>query len=222
MKALLLAAGQGKRMQPLSLITPKPLLCIGKYRLIEHHLINLAKAGFTEVLINLHYRSQDFAKILGNGENYNLNITYIYEPNPGLEAGGTIINAKQFLDNNPFLMISSDIFTSYNFKNLKTLNPEIAHLLLIDNNQSNDFNFINGRITSKGSLSYANIGVFNPTAFDNWPENCKITLSTLINYQLKNNQTINAEIIGKNTMWHNVSTPQQLASLNAKYQTATG
>ena len=221
MKALLLAAGQGKRMQPLSLITPKPLLFIGKYRLIEHHLINLAKAGFTEVLINLHYRSQDFAKILGNGENYNLNITYIYEPNPGLEAGGTIINAKQFLGNNPFLMISSDIFTNYDFAKLKNMNPHTAHLVLI-NNGKQVFNFIDGKITNKGNLDYANIGVFNPTAFDNWPENCKITLSTLITHQLKNNQTINAEIIGKTTVWHNVSTPQQLANLNAKYQTATG
>ena len=221
MKVLLLAAGQGKRMLPLSLTTPKPLLYVGKYRLIEHHLIKLAKAGFKDVLINLNYKSQDFPKALGCGRKYNLKITYSYEKS-GLEAGGTIITSRDFFDQKPFLMISSDIFTSYNFKNLKTLNPEIAHLLLIDNNQSNDFNFINGKTTSKGSLSYANIGVFNPTAFSDWPQNCKIKLSYLLNYYLTKNKHLDAEIIKKPTIWHNVSNPTQLKSLNEKYQAVTG
>ena len=212
MKVLLLAAGKGQRMQPDSLNTPKPLLFCGKHRLIEHHLYNLAKAGYREVFINLSYRSQDFYPILGNGSKYKLKIHYVFEPTGGYEAGGTIINSLSYFGKEQFLMISADIYTNLDLKPLQQLRPKIAHLLLTQAD-SGLFNFKNNQITGPGNYNYASIGVFNPAAFIGWPKQCKIKLKDILLTHLKNNTTLDASLLPENNIWHNITTHQQLKTV---------
>ncbi|MDH5766858.1 MAG: sugar phosphate nucleotidyltransferase, partial [Gammaproteobacteria bacterium] len=103
MKAMILAAGRGERLKPLTNITPKPLLQVGPYKLIEYHLHKLARAGFKDVIINIAWLGEQISNTLGDGTNYNLNIHYSDEGTQALETGGGIFNALSLLGNEPFL-----------------------------------------------------------------------------------------------------------------------
>ena len=214
MQVILLAAGRGMRMMPLTLDCPKPLLYYGKYRLIEYNLFNLAKSGFKKVLINVSYRSQDFLPILGYGEKYNIEIEYIFEPLPGFETGGTVINALEHFNHEPFLMLSSDIYHNYELTQLKTLKPKFAHLVLVPPDKHNfkgDFNLKNNEITGPGPYSYANIGVFNPAIFNNWPKKCRIPLKQILSPIVANKeQTITGSVFATKYYWKNLSRPEDL------------
>ena len=210
MKALLLAAGQGQRMRPHSLHTPKPLMYYGKYRLIEYNLFNLAKAGFKEVFINLSYRSQDFYPILQDGAKYNLKITYIFEPTGGLEAGGTIASNIDLFNNESFLMLSSDLYTNFDLSYFKTLKPQIAHIL-VKPTTNGLFTIKNNNLSNAGNdHDYANIGVFNPKAFVKWPKNCKIKLGIMFNQMLQQNLIINTSTLPSNNIWQNITNYNQI------------
>lgn len=222
MQVILLAAGYGKRMRPLSLSCPKPLLYCGKHRLIEYHLYKLGQTNFSEVFINVNYRSQDFIQVLGNGSNYGVKISYLFEAQP-LEAGGTLINAIPKLQPQPFLVISSDIYTDFDFATLKSkANISHAHLLLTPPKQhsfSGDFDYQpkNNTLSYPGKYTYANIGVFNPEIFTNWPKSTKIPLINILKPNLKQ---ITATAISSNTTWHNIGNPTQLQQLDKQLKSA--
>lgn len=141
MKAMLLAAGLGTRMRPLTDHTPKPLLPVNGTPLIEHHLRRLAAAGFCEVVINHAWLGQQIEHVLGDGARFGLHIRYSPESEP-LETGGGIFRALPLLGSQPFAVINSDIWTDYPFEQLRSRCPDGVHLVLIDNpshNPAGDF-----------------------------------------------------------------------------------
>jgi MurNAc alpha-1-phosphate uridylyltransferase len=144
MKAMILAAGRGKRMGALTKNCPKPLLRYGEYCLIEHQILALAKAGFNEIIINVSYLADMIIKTLSDGSQYGVCIHYSYEPEDGgLETGGGVVQALPLLGDKPFLLTSADIVTDFPYETLKKQKGDL-HLVLVDNpdhHQSGDFGF---------------------------------------------------------------------------------
>lgn len=163
MKAMILAAGRGERMRPLTDHTPKPLLQVGSHRLIEYHLLHLAKSGFEEVVINVAWQGQQIIDTLGDGSAYGLNIQYSNEGQQALETGGGIVNALPLLGDEPFLVINADIWTDYPLGSIKNQSlPGLAHLILIPNPQHNpegDFYINNGWLALHGKERYTFSGM---------------------------------------------------------------
>jgi MurNAc alpha-1-phosphate uridylyltransferase len=148
MNAMILAAGRGERLKPVTDSLPKPLIPIHGKAVIAYHLENLAKAGFEEVVINLAYLGEKIQKTLGNGNAFGLKIIYSWEKEGGLETGGGIFNALPLLGNEPFVTINADIFTDFDFNDLKKVTlpstcvnlnapPILAHLILVPNPNPN-------------------------------------------------------------------------------------
>ena len=179
MKAMILAAGKGERMRPLTLHTPKPLVQAGGKRLIEYHLEALAKAGFTDVVINHAWLGQQIESYLGDGAQFGVRIRYSPEGEP-LETGGGIFQALALLGDEPFLVVNGDIWTDYDFARLKQPLWGLAHLVMVDNpahNPGGDFTLYgDGRLRSERPapgdggqrLTFAGIGVYRPSLFDDW------------------------------------------------------
>lgn len=216
MKVMILAAGRGLRMQPLTNHIPKPLLCIRNEPLIVHMIKNLAKHGFTDIVINISHLADQFPAVLGNGEKYNVNIQYSYEPEV-LETGGGIIKALPLLGNEPFLVVSSDIWTNYPFSQLRNSlkNDVLAHIVLVPNpsfHPTGDFGLENGRLSYEYLPKYTNgnIGVFSPTLFKNI-EPQFIRLFHLLTPTI-NDKQISGEIYEGE--WDNIGTVEQLKRLN--------
>jgi MurNAc alpha-1-phosphate uridylyltransferase len=189
MKAMILAAGRGERMRPLTDTCPKPMLKVLGIPLIEYHIRHLAEVGITDIVINHAWLGELIVDYLGDGSKWLVNITYSHETEGALETAGGIINALPLLmgnDNNedePFLIVNGDIFTNFDFTQLPVLAAEhSAHLCLIKNpkhNLSGDFQLksgllvnINNKDTLALSLSaqfetytYSGIGLFRPSFF---------------------------------------------------------
>ncbi len=187
MKAMLLAAGRGERLRPLTDHTAKPLLKAGAYSLIEHHLHNVQQAGIRHVVINTCWQADKIANQLGSGYRYGLNIQYSYEP-VALETAGGIANALPLLGDQPFLVISADVWTDFALPILITSDdPDNSpsdnesrgsrqsrtQLVLVSNpphNPAGDFGLENEIISSKNNgqtYTYSGIGVFDPALFRN-------------------------------------------------------
>ncbi|MDX1300546.1 MAG: sugar phosphate nucleotidyltransferase, partial [Pseudomonas sp.] len=132
MKAMILAAGKGERLRPLTLHTPKPLVRVAGVPLIEYHLRALAAAGFTEVVINHAWLGQQIEDYLGDGSRFGLSIAYSAEAEP-LETGGGIFQALPLLGDQPFALINGDIFTDYPLAELRRPLTGLAHLVLVAN-----------------------------------------------------------------------------------------
>ena len=132
MKAMILAAGKGERLRPLTLHTPKPLVCVGGVPLIEYHLRALAVAGFTEIVINHAWLGQQIEDHLGDGSRFGVRIQYSAEGEP-LETGGGIFKALPLLGDKPFAVVNGDIWTDYSFAGLRMPLTGLAHLVLVDN-----------------------------------------------------------------------------------------
>ncbi|HED35757.1 MAG TPA: nucleotidyltransferase family protein [Gammaproteobacteria bacterium] len=171
MKAIILAAGRGERMRPLTDSTPKPLIMAGRKRLIEYHLNNLANAGFRDVVINVAWLGQKIMDTLGSGDRYNLNIVYSDEGDQALETGGGIYNALPLLGPR-FLVINGDIWTDYPLETLRNINLKAkAHLVLVNNpehNSGGDFALSAGRLTDMKSdkYTYSGMGVYTAAFFE--------------------------------------------------------
>ncbi len=170
MKAMILAAGQGTRLHPLTLSTPKPLLKVGEKSLIEYHIIALKAAGIEEIVINYSYLGELFEALLGTGEDYGVRLHYSSEPKGGLETGGGILNALAYLSDAPFLVVNADVYTNFNFSSLPKELDGLAHLVLVTNpehNASGDFSLENRRVKNANSnnLTYSGIGVYSPKLF---------------------------------------------------------
>lgn len=144
MKAMILAAGEGRRMRPLTLTTPKPLLKVGEMTLIEHQLWRLKKAGIDDVVINVSYLGEQIIKKLGDGKKYNIHIEYSIESEP-LETGGAIYKARSLLGTQPFILVNSDAWMEPDYSTLKAFplnETDQAVLLFVENpahNRHGDF-----------------------------------------------------------------------------------
>jgi len=167
MKAMLLAAGRGERMRPLTDRCPKPLIPVRGRPLIEWHLRALARAGVQEVVINLSWLGAVIRDALGDGAPHGVRIRYSEEGEPPLETGGGIHRALPLLGDDPFLVVNGDVFTDVDLGALQLPPGSLAHLVLVPNpahNPGGDFDLQGGRIQTAGGerLTYSGIGVFDP------------------------------------------------------------
>ncbi len=213
---MILAAGRGERMRPLTDATPKPLLMAGSKRLIEWQIASLVHAGVQRIVINHAWLGSQFQTALGDGARYGCTLLYSAE-SPALETAGGIARALPLLGDTPFIVVSGDIYTDFNYACLQThATTDSAHLVLVTNpdyNANGDMGLENGGIApqSEQKFTYANIGVFHPEIFKKLdPQQAKKLFPWL--YAQSASGALTGELF--HGAWHNVGTPQQLATLN--------
>lgn len=170
MKAMILAAGKGERLRPLTLHTPKPLVRAGGVPLIEYHIRALAEAGFSELVINHAWLGEQIEAYLGDGSALGVQIRYSPEGEP-LETGGGIHRALPLLGEEPFLVVNGDIWTDYSFHGLRRRLNGLAHLVLVDNpahHPGGDFTLVDGLVRDdlSAALTYSGIAVLSPELFE--------------------------------------------------------
>jgi MurNAc alpha-1-phosphate uridylyltransferase len=178
MRAMILAAGRGERLRPLTDTTPKPLIKVGGRSLIEHHLENLAQTGFREVVINLAHLGDTIRDTLGNGSTWGLNIHYSQEPPGALDTGGGIGQALPLLGESPFAIINGDVYSQYPLARLRAIKCSHAHLVLVPNpghNPDGDFILQGGHIKAdaepneQARFTFSGISVYHPRFFASAP-----------------------------------------------------
>jgi MurNAc alpha-1-phosphate uridylyltransferase len=220
MKAMILAAGRGERMRPLTDHMPKPLLEVGGKPLIVWHLERLAKAGFKEVVINHAHLGEQIEQALGNGAQWGLHIQYSHEK-IALETAGGIANALPLLTENvngnePFLVVNGDTYTEVDFAPLKLLPNNLAHLVLVDNppqHPNGDFAIKNGLLQNEGlqKLTFSGVGVYHPTLFAGIVCGEPAKLAPLLRVAIAENRATAEYYRG---MWHDIGTPERLTNLD--------
>jgi MurNAc alpha-1-phosphate uridylyltransferase len=216
-KAMILAAGRGERMRPLTDHTPKPLLRVGGKPLIVHHLENLARAGMETVIINLDHLGEQIQRSLGQGERFGLAIHYSWEPPGALETGGGIFQALGQLGAGPFVVVNGDVWTDYPFECLPRTPRGLAHLVLVDNpphHPTGDFGFVAGRVTSTEGpqLTFSGIGVYRPELFTDCAGG-RFKLAPLLRQAMAQGRVTGEHYRGR---WRDVGTPARLRALDAE------
>jgi N-acetyl-alpha-D-muramate 1-phosphate uridylyltransferase len=175
MHAMILAAGRGERLRPLTDHLPKPLIEVGGKPLIGHHLERLAAAGFKQVVINLGWLGDKLPQMLGDGERWGLTIRYSQEPPGALETAGGIRHALELLGPDPFLVIAGDILCDFPLATLRGHQPPgLAHLIMVDNpphHPDGDFGLAGDRIeaSAQARLTFSGIAVYRPELFADLP-----------------------------------------------------
>jgi len=170
MRALILAAGRGERLRPLTDHTPKPLLEAGGRPLIEHTISALARAGFTELVVNLAHLGEQIQARLGDGSRLGVSIAYSHEGEEALETGGGIFNALPLLGDGPFAVVNGDLATDFPFERLRGHPRGLAHLALVPNphhHPKGDFALADGTLSATGEPrhTFSGIGVYRPGLF---------------------------------------------------------
>ena len=219
MKVMILAAGRGERMGNLTQNCPKPLLKVKGRCLIDWHLIKLCDAGFKDVVINVAYLSKEIIEFVGDGSKWGLNIS-ISEEEQALETAGGIKQAIKYLGDEPFAVINADIFSDYNYKNLKNRsleNKRMGHLVLVNNPEHNpkgDFGIMDDGIltmNSERSLTFSGIAIYDPKFFSELAEGNKIKLAPILETAI-NKKCIQGELF--DGLWSDVGTPERLNMIN--------
>jgi N-acetyl-alpha-D-muramate 1-phosphate uridylyltransferase len=220
MKAMILAAGRGERMRPLTDFTPKPLLKVGGKPLIVWHLERLAKAGFKEVVINHAHLGQQIEDALKDGVEWGLHIQYSPEK-VALETAGGIANALHLLTENgkhvePFLVVNGDTFTEVDFTKLHLDAGNLAHLVLVDNppqHPNGDFAIENGMLKNTGEkmLTFSGVGVYHPDLFTEVEIDQPAKLAPLLRKAIEGHAATAEYYRG---VWHDIGTPQRLHDLD--------
>ena len=219
MKAMILAAGLGERMRPLTDFTPKPLLKVGAKPLIVWHLERLAQAGFKEVVINHAHLGGQIEQALGNGSLWSMHIEYSPEQQ-ALETAGGIANALPLLGEQPFLVVNGDIYTEIDFAPLAnlahSLSPNLAHLLMVDNppqHPQGDFAIVDGRLSESGAakLTFSGVGVYHPSLFASVGRGQAAKLAPLLREAMAKQLATASYYDG---VWHDIGTPERLHNLD--------
>ena len=215
MRAMILAAGRGERMRPLTDHTPKPLLDVGGKPLIQYHIEALRDAGFRELVVNHAHLGQQIVERLGDGAQLGVHIDYSPEPEGALETGGGIKHALPLLGGQPFLVINGDIWTDYPYQQLYREPEGLAHLVLIDNpahNPTGDFQLNGLRVAAEGKrkLTFSGIGLYQPGLFADSADGA-FPLAPLLRRAMHAGQVSGEYYQGR---WLDIGTPQRLAELN--------
>ena len=219
MKAMILAAGRGERMRPLTDSSPKPLLKVAGKALIVHHIEKLAQAGIKSIVINHAWLGAQIEQTLGSGQQFGVSIYYSPEPAGGLETAGGIIKALPLLGDDPFLVINGDIWSDLDYQALanKSLsNNQQAHLYLVSNPQHNpngDFQLDKqGQVLSDGEhkLTFSGIGLYHPSLFHHQPI-AKTPLAPILRAAMMRGKITGQHYSGQ---WFDIGTPERLAELN--------
>jgi N-acetyl-alpha-D-muramate 1-phosphate uridylyltransferase len=217
MRAMLLAAGRGERMRPLTDHCPKPLLPVAGKPLIAWHLERLAAANITEVVINLSWLGEMIVDKLGDGSAYGVRIQYSREPWPALETGGGLLQALPLLGDDSFLLVNGDVFTDVDFASLKIDSQDLAQLVLVpnpDHHPQGDFWLSrSNRIEIGGSerLTYSGIAVLHPELFRGATPGRFPLLPWLLRAR-EAGRLGGQKHLGK---WLDIGTPARLAELDA-------
>jgi MurNAc alpha-1-phosphate uridylyltransferase len=215
MKAIILSAGQGTRMRPLTDHTPKPLLVAAGRCLIEYHLAALVSAGITEIVVNHARLGEQIEQTLGDGSAYGAHIRYSAEGSDPLETGGGIYKALPLLGDDPFIAVNADIWTDYPFIQLLTEPQGLAHLVLVDNpvqHPAGDFGLNNGMLTEQAEdkLTFSGIGVYRPALFSDCAPG-KFPLTPLLRRAIRLGQVSGEHYTGD---WMDIGTPERLQTLD--------
>lgn len=223
MKAMILAAGRGQRLRPLTDNTPKPLIYAGNKRLIEYLIEALVNAGFHDIVINYAHLGDQFPVALGNGDKYGATIHYSPELDGGLETAGGIINALPLLGNEPFLVVNGDIWTDFDFSALKDFTlarDKQCHLVLVNNPEHNtegDFALDqDGQVQHHGDdkFTFSGIGIYNPAMFTGL-DNSKRPLKPLFDAAIKQQQVSGQFYHGQ---WSDIGTIERLDELTQQLE----
>lgn len=217
MKAMILAAGRGERLRPLTDETPKPLIEAGGRPLIGWHLERLAAAGFNEVVINVAWLPEKIVDALGDGSRWGVEIIYSREDWPALETGGGIYRALSALGQSPFLVVNGDVWTDLDLAALRLPPGALAHLVMVPNpphNPGGDFRLNDGRLhgddrTGGTLLTYSGIGVFDPALFADASPG-RFPLAPLLRSAMDLDRVTGQRHDGQ---WHDIGTPERLAAL---------
>lgn len=218
---MILAAGRGERMRPLTDRVPKPLLPVAGRPLIDHLIERLARAGFTELVVNVSHLAEQVERELGDGSRHGARITYSREA-VALETAGGIAYALPLLGSGPFAVVNSDIYCDYDFNRLAApaakFSPDApgAHLVLVDNpphHPAGDFCLADGKVSADGPgprLTFSGIGVYPPALFAGVERGAKRQLAALLKPAMAEGHVSGEHHRG---LWMDIGTPQRLAEL---------
>ncbi|MEH6582595.1 MAG: nucleotidyltransferase family protein [Halioglobus sp.] len=221
MKVMLLAAGLGERMRPLTDHTPKPLLTVAGTPLLEHHIRRLVAAGLDDLVINVSHLAAQIVDFFGDGSRWGARIAWSHEREP-LETAGGIINALPLLGDKPFGLVNGDVWTDYPFKHLcdrVSLPPGGAHLVLVDNppqHPGGDFELLDsGLVAPLGAggkgLTYAGLGVYTAAFFAGTAPG-KSPMRPLLDRAIARQCLLGEYFPGQ---WVDVGTPERLQALDS-------
>ena len=230
MKAMLLAAGEGRRMKPLTDVRPKPLLTVAGRPLIEHHIVRLRDAGVTDIVVNVSYLGQQLVEFLGDGSRWGVELTVSEETAP-LETAGGVVQALPYLGDQPFLLVNGDIYTDFPFVTLRrvSLIAGGGYVVLVanpDHHPEGDFclhehrlGFIedNASVSEPAgyiqSMTYSGIGLYDPQLFTAEAPG-KNPLRPLLDRAVAG-ALLQGELY--RGVWEDIGTPERLASINTRF-----
>jgi len=221
---MILAAGRGNRLRPITDTTPKPLVPICGKPLIEYHIEKLAKAGVTEIVINHAWLGSKIEQTLGEGSRWDITIHYSAEPEGGLETAGGIINALPLLGDNPFLVINGDVFCELSFTELAAKAEQMSdditehslgHLILVpspEHNTKGDFGLDSkGTVQQEGEYTFSGLSVLHPKLFLGMDVGF-IRLAPILRQAMQNGM-ITGEI--ESGLWSDIGTIERLQQTEA-------
>lgn len=215
MRAMILAAGRGERMRPLTDHTLKPLLQVGGKPLIVWHIERLARAGFNELVINHAHLGQQIEAALGDGSQWQVQIRYSAEA-VALETAGGIAYALPLLGEQPFLVVNGDVFTDIDYASLALPAGKLAHLVMVDNppqHATGDFGLKDGIVfeSADNRLTFSGVGVYHPALFDRVTRGQAAKLAPLLKEAMQQQRVTGQYHPG---LWHDIGTPARLEQLD--------
>ena len=216
MRAMILAAGRGERLRPMTDHTPKPLIAVRGKPLIEWHIEKLVHAGVRDIVVNLSWRGEQIRSALQEGQRWDIRIQYSEEGPVPLETGGGIFRALPMLGEQPFLLVNGDVFTKLDYAQLALPAASLAHLVLVPNpahHLQGDFGLVTGHVVDgvEPRLTYSGIGVYDPKLFDGCREG-RFPLAPLLRKAMATRQLSGQLYEG---LWTDVGTTERLVALNA-------
>lgn len=217
MKAMVLAAGRGERMRPLTDTLPKPLVPVAGKPLIGYHLEALARGGVRDVVINLSWLGSMIREALGDGSRYGVHITYSDEGPVPLETGGGIFEAVPLLGPGPFLVVNGDVWTDIDFSRLKLEDDAHARLVLVPNpphHPRGDFGLEGDKVVDRDTdrFTYSGVGVYRPEFFEGCTRG-RFALLPLLRRAIAAGRLRGEVHRGE---WCDVGTPERLAALDSR------
>ena len=212
MKAMVLAAGRGERLRPLTESIPKALVQVRGETLLERHLDNLSAGGVTEVVINLGWLGEQIRERVGTGADYGLTVEYSNERDDILETGGGIHKALPLFGDDPFLVVNADIYTDMPVPTIELSDDADAHLVLVESPEyrdDGDFGLADGRITNELIHTFSGVSMYRPSFFDGC-EAGRFSVVPLLREAADEGRVQGSLYDG---FWADVGTPERLSAL---------